>query len=78
MLQKLKMGRIRVRKTEYHGQTDGSTMRAAVAMINDGLSLRVVAELLKISKSTLQRYVAASKKNSEGKSYFFSFSVPYW
>ena len=60
------MVRNKIRKTEYHGQTDAATMRAAVAMVNEGHTNRFVGDLLGISKSTIHRYVQLSKKQAEG------------
>lgn len=51
------------RKTDNHGRTDASIMRAGVKMVLDGQSIRDTARLLNISKSTLQRYVSVSKQN---------------
>ena len=56
------MVRNRVRKTERHGSTDPATMKAAIAMVKDGCSVRRSSELLGIPKSTLHRYILSSRE----------------
>lgn len=59
------MVRNKIKKTDFHGQTDQSTMRAAVRMVQEGDSLRHVSELLGVQKSTLHRYVSAAKVHGD-------------
>uniref|UniRef100_A0A8C4NLW3 Nuclear receptor domain-containing protein n=1 Tax=Eptatretus burgeri TaxID=7764 RepID=A0A8C4NLW3_EPTBU len=57
------MVRKKKRKSDIHGRTTEETMRRAVNMVQAGRTIRETAKTLKISKSTLQRYVAQSKKH---------------
>lgn len=57
------MVRHKNRKTKHHGTTDPGTMCEAVKSVLLGDSIRKTAEKYAISRSALQRYVAATKAN---------------
>lgn len=59
------MGRDWKRKTLCHGTTSATVMKAAVAEVLSGRSIRDVAQQFDVKRSTLQRYVQKKKVSTE-------------
>ena len=59
------MVRNKPRKTYTHGKTDPKKMEDAVKLVLHGRTIRKVSKEKRISKLTLQRYVATAKANVE-------------